>query len=160
MALHRAQRVRRRDGGLSATVLGPGGVVAPVEEDLAFLDDLGRSWHTVRGYASDLALFFDFLAGRGLDWQRVEMPEAAAFSAYLRRTNRSGAQADVVVLRPVEPARAPASVQRTLSVVFGFYDFHSYTALARGLAASRVRRAGVRRGASRSSSGAAQLAVK
>lgn len=76
------------DGRVSATVLGPHGVVAAVEEYLAFLQDLGRSWHTVRGYASDLAIYFEFLDRRGLNWSEVGMPEMASFSAHLRGTNR------------------------------------------------------------------------
>lgn len=141
--------MRSRNGTLSATVLGPDGVVVPAEEYLAFLENLGRSWHTVRGYASDLALYFEFLADRGLDWRRAGMADMAAFSAYLRRTNRAKPEANVVVLPVTGPVSAPASTQRALTAVCGFYDFHCDTALANALASSRQQRVNVRHGASR-----------
>lgn len=141
--------MRAADGSLSATLLGPAGVVAPVEQYLAFLDALGRSWHTVRGYASDLALYFDFLAGRGVEWQDAGMADMGAFSAYLRGTNRTSTPANVVVLPGGEPVRAPASTRRALTAVCGFYDFHSDTPLAKTLASSRQQRTRAHQGASR-----------
>jgi integrase/recombinase XerD len=78
--MFRAQRVRNVDGSTSATVLGPEGVVAPVEKYLAFLDDLNRSSHTVRGYASDLALYFEFLSERGVEWPAAAMADLTGAS--------------------------------------------------------------------------------
>ena len=98
MLQYRAQRLRNPDGSLSATLLGPNGVVEAAEAYLHFLQDLGRSWHTVRAYASDLALFFDFLDRTGAEWQRVGMAQIAAFSAHLRGTNRARPAATNVVL--------------------------------------------------------------
>jgi Phage integrase, N-terminal SAM-like domain len=148
--MFRAQRVRNVDGSTSATVLGPEGVVAPVEKYLAFLDDLNRSSHTVRGYASDLALYFEFLSERGVEWPAAAMADLAAFSAYLRRTNRAWPSDGVVLLREPAPMRAAASCQRALTAVMGFYDFHQDTALAAALVRSRQHRTNVRSDSSRS----------
>jgi integrase/recombinase XerD len=148
--MFRAQRVRNVDGSTSATVLGPEGVVAPVEKYLAFLDDLNRSSHTVRGYASDLALYFEFLSERGVEWPAAAMADLAAFSAYLRRTNRARPSDGVVLLREPAPMRAAASCQRALTAVMGFYDFHQDTALAAALVRSRQHRTNVRSDSSRS----------
>ncbi len=149
MVRYRAQRLQNTDGSLSATLLGPNGVVEAAESYLHFLQDLGRSWHTVRAYASDLALFFDFLEQTGVMWQQVGMQHVAAFSAHLRSTNRARPDANVVLLRPASPVRAPASTQRTLTAVFGFYDFHSDSPLADAMARSRQQRTKVRGGAVR-----------
>ena len=132
------------DGRVSATVLGPHGVVAAVEEYLAFLQDLGRSWHTVRGYASDLAIYFEFLDRRGLNWSEVGMPEMASFSAHLRGTNRAYPTPNLVLLPKAEARRSPASVQRAVTAVFGFYDFHADTTMGQVLMRSRQQRLGLR----------------
>lgn len=144
MSTFRAQRLVTGDGRLSATVLGPCGVVDAVEEYLAFLQDLGRSWHTVRAYASDLAIYFDFLHHRGLDWEHVGMPEMAAFSAHLRGTNRANPAPNVVLLPRADSRRSPASVQRSMTAVFGFYDFHTETVMGQVLVRGRQQRVGIR----------------
>jgi hypothetical protein len=48
------------------------------------LDDLERSPTTVRGYAYDLKLFWDFQA-HDLDWREVGLGELAGFVAWLCR---------------------------------------------------------------------------
>ena len=150
MLQYRAQRLRNPDGSLSATLLGPNGVVEAAEAYLHFLQDLGRSWHTVRAYASDLALFFDFLDRTGAEWQRVGMAQIAAFSAHLRGTNRARpAATNVVLLGTAAPVRAAASTQRALTAVFGFYDFHADTPLAKVMDRSRQQRSMVRGGNAR-----------
>jgi integrase len=125
-------------------VLGPDGVVAPAEAYLAFLHDLGRSWHTVRGYASDLAIYFDYLDRRSLAWDGVGLAEIAAFSAHLRGTNRARPMPNLVLLPSAGPARSPASVQRALTAVYGLYDFHTDTRLGDIVSKSRQRRQAVR----------------
>lgn len=144
MSIYRAQRLITDDGRLSATLLGPDGVVAAAEEYLAFLQDLGRSFNTVRAYASDLAIFFDFLDHRGLVWDRVGMQDLAAFSAHLRGTNRAHPTPNVVLLSSASPRRSPASVQRSITAVFGLYDFHADTTMGQVLIRSQQRRVGVR----------------
>lgn len=119
--------------------------MAPAEDYLHFLQDIGRSWHTVRGYASDLALYFDFLNRKAIDWRVVQMPQIAAFTAHLRGTNRAKPDTGLVLLRSAEPIRSPASIQRALTAVFGFYDFHVDTPLADALTRSRQHRVHVRR---------------
>ncbi|WP_329537351.1 tyrosine-type recombinase/integrase (plasmid) [Streptomyces sp. NBC_01450] len=145
MNQYRAQRVLEADGSLSATLLGPNSVVEPAEDYLCFLQNIGRSWHTTRGYASDLALYFDFLDRRGMDWREVGMPQIGAFTAHLRGTNRAKPNTGLVLLRTAAPSRSPASVQRALTAVFGFYDFHADTPLADALTRSRQHRLDVRR---------------
>jgi integrase/recombinase XerD len=136
MPMFRAHRVRNVDGSTSATVLSAEGVVAPS--------------HTVRGYASDLAWYFEFLSERGVEWPAAAMADLAAFSAYLRRTNRAWPSDGVVLLREPAPMRAAASCQRALTAVMGFYDFHQDTALAAALVRSRQHRTNVRSDSTRS----------
>lgn len=94
----------------------------------------------MRAYASDLAIYFDFLDRRSLAWDRAGMSEVAAFSAHLRGTNRARPTPNMVLLPTAEASRSPASVQRAITAVFGLYDFHTDTTLGDVLSRSRQRR--------------------
>ena len=108
-------------GTESWTVLGDdGAVVAPVERYLAYLSALERSPNTVRAYATSLKLWFEFLAQAGVGWADAGVEDVARFVAWLR------APADnVIVLETGTGRRAPATVNRHLAGVFGFYDHHA-----------------------------------
>jgi integrase len=77
------------------------------------------------------------------------MSDLAAFSAYLRRTNRARPQPDTVIVHPAGVVRSARSCQRALSAVFGFYDHHSQTPLSVALNRSRQQRQHTRQHASR-----------
>jgi integrase len=108
-----------------------GEVVEPVERYLAYLAALERSPNTVRAYAVSLKLWFEFLARTGKNWEAVGIEDVARFVAWLR------APADnVVVLADGSGMRRPATVNRYLAGVFGFYDHHARAGL--GVAAELV----------------------
>lgn len=116
------QRVVMPRGGLvSWTVLGDdGATVEPVESYLAYLAALERSPNTQRAYATSLKLWFEFLDGGGVVWNAVDVDDVARFVARLR------APADnVIMLDGAMSARAPATVNRHLAAVFGFYEHHA-----------------------------------
>jgi integrase len=94
--------------------------VAPVEAYLAWLSRIERSPNTVRAYAQDLKAFWEFLSGRGLVWDRVTLEELGLFTAWLRQPADN-----VVLLAGAEPRRAAPTVNRMLSAVMGFYEFHA-----------------------------------
>ncbi|MDQ3106556.1 MAG: site-specific integrase [Actinomycetota bacterium] len=106
---------------VSWTVLGDDGTpIEPVESYLAYLAALERSPNTQRAYATSLKLWFEFLGGAGLAWQAVGVDDVARFVARLR------APADnVIVLNGGTAARVPATVNRHLAAVFGFYEHHA-----------------------------------
>jgi integrase/recombinase XerD len=69
---HIVHRVVVPDGREAWTVLGrDGSEVGPVSAFLRYLHRIERSPNTVRAYAHDLKLFWDFLAGRVLAWDGV-----------------------------------------------------------------------------------------
>lgn len=105
-------------GSVSWTVLGDDGVpVEPVESYLAYLAALERSPNTQRAYATSLKFWFEYLDRTGLVWDEVGVEDVARFVSRLR------APADnVVVLDAGTPARSPATVNRHLAAVFGFYE--------------------------------------
>ena len=74
----------------SWTVVGPDGrAVEVVDEFLGWLTGIERSPNTVEAYARDLGLFWSFLGGRGLAWDRVSVVELGGFAAWARRPART-----------------------------------------------------------------------
>ena len=108
-------------GGESWTVIGDDlRPVEPVERHLAWLSRVERSPNTVRAYASDLKTFFVFLAARDAAWDAVTLELLGEYTAWLRQPANN-----VVVLASGRPHRSTVTVNRMLSAVAGFYDFHA-----------------------------------
>jgi integrase/recombinase XerD len=82
----------------------------------------------VRAYAVSLKLWFEFLQLAAASWDQAGVEDVARFVAWLR----AGGQRD----RAGGWARGPATVNRYLAGVFGFYDHHARTGL--GVAAELV----------------------
>ena len=105
----------------SWTVLGDdGSVVEPVDIYLAYLAALERSPNTQRAYAASLKLWFEFLARVNLAWDDVHVDDVARFVSWLRSPAEN-----VIVLDAGTGRRSPATVNRHLSAVFGFYEKHA-----------------------------------
>jgi len=92
----------------------------PVERYLAWLSRIERAPTTVRAYAHDLRLFWEFLESRQLPWDSVSLEQLGEFTAWLRAPAEN-----VVVLETGRAARSPATVNRILTAVFGFFEFHA-----------------------------------
>ena len=102
----------------SWTVLGDDlDPIEPVEDYLAYLTAIERSPNTLRAYAQSLKLWFEFLAAQAMEWDRAEVDDIARFVAWLRSPADN-----VIVLDATAARRAPATVNRHLAGVFGFYD--------------------------------------
>jgi integrase/recombinase XerD len=127
-----ARRVRMPSSGVESwTVVGPGGrTVGLVDEFLAWLTGIERSPNTVEAYARDLALFWSFLAGRGVGWDRVSVAELGEFAAWARRPAEN-----VVVISELAAKRSARTVNRMLTAVMAFYEFQGRrgSSLARDL---------------------------
>ena len=116
-----ARRVRMPSSGVESwTVVGPdGGVVEVVDEFLGWLTGIERSPNTVEAYARDLGLFWSFLGGRGLVWDRVSVVELGEFAAWARRPAEN-----VLVLSEQAARRSASTVNRMLAAMVSFYEFH------------------------------------
>jgi integrase/recombinase XerD len=115
------QRVLVPGRPVSWTVIGSDlRPVEPVERYLAWLSDIERSPNTVRAYAQDLKAFWMFLEARELEWNRVTLEQLGQFTGWLRQPAEN-----VVVLAEGPAARSAATVNRMLTAVFGFYEFHA-----------------------------------
>lgn len=112
---YRAQRVRMEAGREAWTVLGPDLVeVAAAAEFLRYLYRIERSPNTLRAYAHDLRLFFEFLAFRSLVWDRVAVADLGDFAGWLRRPADN-----VLVLPGARAARSASTTNRALSAAGG-----------------------------------------
>ena len=119
-------------GRESWTLLGDDGeVVEPAERYLAWLAAIERSPNTVRAYAVSLKLWFEFLQHTATSWDEAGVEDVARFVAWLRAP-----AGNVIVLADGSGVRGPATVNRYLAGVFGFYDHHARTGL--GTAAQLV----------------------
>jgi integrase/recombinase XerD len=117
---------------VSWTLLGDDGEpVAAVESYLAHLAALERSPNTVRAYAFGLKAYFEFVAVLGVAWDQASVEDVGRFVAWLRAP-----AGNVVVLDGGTARRSPATVNRHLAAVFGFYDFHARSGV--GLAGQLV----------------------
>jgi integrase/recombinase XerD len=121
----RVQRVVMGSGEpLSWTVLDRAwSVLEPAEAFLAHLHAVERSPNTVKAYAHDLRDWFEFLDGAGMSWSAVRLEDVGRFVAWLRLppVARDGR---VVALPSAERFCAAATVNRKLSAVSSFYEFH------------------------------------
>jgi integrase/recombinase XerD len=113
---------------VSWTVLGDDGEpVAPVESYLSHLAAVERSPETVRAYAFGLKAFFEFLAANAVAWDAARVEDVGRFVAWLRAP-----ASNVIVLDVGTARRSPATVNRYLAAVFGFYDFHARSGVGVG----------------------------
>ncbi len=98
-------------------------VVEPVEGFLSHLHAIERSPNTVKAYAHDLRDWFEFLDRSGLVWSRVRLEEVGRFVAWLRLP-AAGRVGNVSALPTAESMCSEATVNRKLSAISAFYEFH------------------------------------
>lgn len=137
----RVQRVLMSSGVESATVVRDGDVIECVDRFLAHLTSIEKSPNTVRAYAHDLRDFVAFLDTRPVRWDAVSLEDIGKFVAWLRlpRLARSG---EVVPLPWVDGDLSAATVNRKLSAVSSFYEFHARHGAAVGDLLARWRPGG------------------
>jgi integrase/recombinase XerD len=98
-------------------------VIEPAEAFLAHLHVVERSPKTVKAYAHDLRDWFEFLDGAGVAWSAVQLEDVGRFVAWLRLPPQAR-DGRVVALPSAEGLCAAATVNRKLSAVSAFYEFH------------------------------------
>lgn len=119
----RVQRVVMPSGAESATLLCDGVVVESADRYLAHLTAIERSPNTVRAYAHDLRDYFAFLGSRSLEWDEVSLEDLGRFVAWLRLAG-DARDGQVTLLPWVAGSVSAATVNRKLSALASFYEFH------------------------------------
>lgn len=129
---------RLRDGGrtVSVTLLGPNGVVGPVDQMITNDELTGsRSINTLIAACHDLKLWFEFLLQRELQWNLVTWNNdelLSRFVAWLRYGNQIDAEQRVIPLQLIK-RRAEKTITRILGSLYRFYDFHNSTPFGKSL---------------------------
>ncbi len=98
-----------------------GKLVGPIVHYLKYLDRIGSARHTLRSYAAALRLYWEFLSQEQLDWQHITLDDLSRFVLWLKLPSGS---LKVLPAHPVEQARSNRTINHTLTVVRGFYDYH------------------------------------
>lgn len=98
-----------------------GALVEPIGQYLKYLDRVGAARNTLRSYATALRLYWQYLMQQELDWQQVTLDHLAQFVVWLKLPSGS---LKVLPAQPVEQARSNRTINHTLMVVRGFYDYH------------------------------------
>ncbi|MGH3971451.1 MAG: site-specific integrase, partial [Mycobacterium sp.] len=127
----RVQRVVMPSGMESSTLLRDGLVVDAADRFLAHLSAIDRSPNTVRAYAHDLRDYFEFMEGVGLHWDRVALEDLGRFVVWLRLPGEAR-DGRVAILPWVDANLTAATVNRKLSALASFYDFHQRHGVALG----------------------------
>src|SRR6266700_1593790 len=98
-----------------------GVLVEPVVRYLKYLDRIGVARNTLRSYATALRLYWQYLEQEELDWQQITLDDLSRFVLWLKLPSGS---LKVLPAHPVEQARSNRTINHTLTVVRGFYDYH------------------------------------
>ncbi len=97
-----------------------GKLVIPAVHYLKYLDRLGSARNTLRSYAAALRLYWEFLSQEQLDWQLITLDDLSRFVLWLKLPCGS---LKVLPAHPVEQARSNRTINHTLTVIRGFYDY-------------------------------------
>src|SRR5437588_1688670 len=98
-----------------------GKLVGPIVQYLKYLDRIGVARNTLRSYATALRLYWQYLEQEELDWQQITLDDLARFVLWLKLPSGS---LKVLPAHPVEQARSNRTINDTLTVLRGFYDYH------------------------------------
>jgi integrase/recombinase XerD len=97
-----------------------GRLIAPIVHYLKYLDRINSARQTLRSYATALRLYWEFLSQERLDWQQITLDDLSRFVLWLKLPSGS---LNVLPAYPVEQARSNRTINHTLTVVRGFYDY-------------------------------------
>lgn len=93
-------------------------VVEPIQRYLTYLST-SKSPNTIEAYAYDLKSWWNFLAQKHLDWRNINLNDIEDFAYWLRVGDIS-----IVSIQPLEAKRSEKSINRSITGVMGFYDYH------------------------------------
>ena len=102
--------------------------ITPIQKYLRYLDSLERSPNTIKTYACNLKLYWEFLRDKNLDWSQVTLEQLSEFVHWLRSPG-----SHVVYLQPQTARRSEKTINLIIKTVSFFYDFHERTGEIEGV---------------------------
>jgi integrase/recombinase XerD len=94
-------------------------VVEPIQRYLTYLST-SKSPNTVEAYAYDLKSWWEFLELKSLDWREVQVSDIEDYAYWLR----VGDTSKVISMQPVQAIRSEKTVNRSITGITGFYEYH------------------------------------
>lgn len=94
-------------------------LVQPVNEYLDYQKIRGRAENTIRAYARDLKIYFEFLEKRELSYDQIDVNLIQEYIEYLRSPDEA-----LIFLNGVSK-RSPATINRMVGTVHGFYCYQA-----------------------------------
>lgn len=94
--------------------------IEPIMSYLSHLNNLEKSPNTVRSYAYNLKLYWEFLSSQGIDWQEVKLDNLTEFVHWLRNPSPVG----TIPIKPQVAKRTERTVNHAVGTVSMFYEFH------------------------------------
>src|SRR5216684_3142215 len=97
-----------------------GRLVVPIVRYLKYLDRIRSARQTLRSSATALRQYWEFLVQERLDWQQITLDDLSRFVLWLKLPSGS---LKVLPAHRVTQARSNRTINHTLTVVRGFYDY-------------------------------------
>jgi len=94
-------------------------LVQPVNDYLDYQALRGRATNTLRAYARDLKIFFEFLEQRRLQYDRIDLPVFQEYVEYLRSPNEQ------LAFLYAQSKRSPSTINRMIGTVHSFYCYQA-----------------------------------
>ena len=94
-------------------------LVQSVNEYLDYQALRGRAENTLRAYARDLKIYFEFLEQRSLHYDQVDVNIIREYVEYLRSPDER------VIFLNVESKRSPVTINRMIGTIHGFYCYQA-----------------------------------
>jgi integrase/recombinase XerD len=95
-------------------------IVEPIQKYLTYLST-SKSPNTVESYGYDLKAWWEFLSLKHLDWRTVQLSDLENFAYWLR----VGDTSKVVSIQPINAKRTEKTINRAITAVGGFYEYHT-----------------------------------
>jgi hypothetical protein len=90
--------------------------VTPIQKYFRYLDSLDRSPNTIKTYACNLKLYWEFLTNKNLDWTQVTLENLSEFIHWLKSP-----EPNVIHLQPQTARRS----QKTINLIIKTVSFFS-----------------------------------
>jgi integrase/recombinase XerD len=94
--------------------------ITPIHDYLRYLENKNYSPNTIKAYARNLKLYWEFLQKIGIDWTQITILNLSEFIHWLRTTNSK-----VVDLSAPTALRTERTINHILKTVKLFYEFQS-----------------------------------
>src|SRR6266566_2528319 len=117
----RVVEIEIQDGQRRYVVIDEDGrLVEPIVRYLKYLDCVGSARQTLRSYAYSLKHYWEYLTQQHLNWQQITLDDLSRFILWLKLPSGS---LKVLSAHPVTQARSNRTINHTLTVVRGFYEY-------------------------------------